>query len=65
MKTLSKQEFIDQLYMALMDCAEDYLDKNGYVPEVKDYFKEEVNYDTLSQLVADKLINRGLNLTIE
>ena len=54
MKNLTKQETIDQLFMALIDIKEDNEDKGI-----------TVNNDELSKLLTDKLIQRGFNLVSE
>lgn len=65
MKALEEKQFIDEVYMALVDSAEDWLDENGWDTSkgIAHYYKEMVSYDVMSKLLVDKLIQRGFCLT--
>lgn len=65
MDALEKQKFVDEVYMALIDSAEDWLDENGWdiSKGIAHYYKELVSYDVMSKLLVDKLIQRGFCLT--
>lgn len=61
MKALSKKAMIDEIYMALVDLAEDHQSNLGE-DDLKE-FKMDLSYDEISQLLADKLSRRGFVLT--